>query len=265
MGCCYSSQLPSTGDLEHNAIHVKIQGSKRQATIQLIEQRYQIMKYGYPTTDNLFQYEGHILAYSNFFKCPLWVCERVTKANLRNKRVDRTDREDKFERVCLLPNYFASDNPDYRGYDRGHMAAAGNHQHSPTAHADTFQLNNICPQSGELNRGLWNDLEKHARDVAWQRGECHILTGPLFLAPEAGYFRSEKSVDKLVIRRIGNSGVALPSHFYKVILSPIGKAQCYILPNRDGLKGSIDQFQVPLQEVEKKAAFRVFHRREGRV
>jgi len=39
---------------------------------------------------------------------------------------------------------------DYKGsgYDRGHMAAAGNHRHSQAAMDQTFVLSNISPQVG---------------------------------------------------------------------------------------------------------------------
>jgi endonuclease G len=37
---------------------------------------------------------------------------------------------------------------DYRrsGYDRGHLAAAGNHKYWPMAQKETFSLSNMSPQ-----------------------------------------------------------------------------------------------------------------------
>ena len=215
------------------------------------------MKYGYPTTDNLFQYEGHILAYSNFFKCPLWVCERITKVNLGNKRVDRKTHTNRnsFVEVDELED-FSSDNSDFSesGFDRGHMAAAGNHQHSPRAYSDTFKLTNVCPQSPDLNRRLWNELEGHIRGVVWDYDVVHALTGPLFAAV------NEKKAN-LVVRRIGQNRVSVPTHFFKVYCwSQSGgmRLDAYIMPNRCGLKGSLSNYIVHFSEVERKAGFRVF-------
>ncbi|VDQ15142.1 unnamed protein product [Trichobilharzia regenti] len=47
---------------------------------------------------------------------------------------------------------FRSTNDDYlhSGYDRGHLAAAGNHRLSHTAMSQTFILSNIAPQKKVL-------------------------------------------------------------------------------------------------------------------
>lgn len=47
-----------------------------------------------------------------------------------------------------VPVEFRSTNVDYArsGFDRGHMAAAGNHKFSAECKAKTFILSNIAPQ-----------------------------------------------------------------------------------------------------------------------
>jgi endonuclease G, mitochondrial len=49
---------------------------------------------------------------------------------------------------CALPE-------DYRntGFDRGHMAPAGDMKWHPQAMRESFYMTNICPQSPDLNRG----------------------------------------------------------------------------------------------------------------
>lgn len=52
------------------------------------------------------------------------------------------------------------------GFDRGHLAAAGNHRKSQLAVDQTFYLSNMSPQVGRgFNRDKWNDLEMHCRLV----------------------------------------------------------------------------------------------------
>lgn len=54
-----------------------------------------------------------------------------------------------------------STNNDYKGsgYDRGHLAAAGNHMWSQKAMDQTFVLSNICPQVSPIItiiKDIWN-------------------------------------------------------------------------------------------------------------
>lgn len=50
------------------------------------------------------------------------------------------------------------------GYDRGHLAPAGNHRRTQNSINQTFYLTNMAPQVGRgFNRDKWNDLEKHVR------------------------------------------------------------------------------------------------------
>ena len=49
----------------------------------------------------------------------------------------------------------------HSGFDRGHLAAAGNHRASLEDCQETFYYSNMAPQVGEgFNRGAWNSLEK---------------------------------------------------------------------------------------------------------
>ena len=49
----------------------------------------------------------------------------------------------------------------HSGFDRGHLAAAGNHRASLEDCQETFYYSDMAPQVGEgFNRGAWNQLEK---------------------------------------------------------------------------------------------------------
>lgn len=79
---------------------------------------------------------------------------------------------------------FRSTNGDYKGsgYDRGHLAAAGNHKISKTHIEQTFFLTNMAPQVGNgFNRHSWNRLEKYVRKLTKVYTDVYVCTGPLYL------------------------------------------------------------------------------------
>lgn len=79
---------------------------------------------------------------------------------------------------------FRSDNSDYKksGYDRGHLAAAGNHKASQNSIDQTFYLSNMAPQVGEgFNRDSWNRLERYVRKLTKTYTNVYCCTGPLYL------------------------------------------------------------------------------------
>lgn len=155
---------------------------------------------------------------------------------------------------------FRSYNSDFlgSGFDRGHLAAAANHRHSQLAMNDTFYLSNICPQIGKgLNRSKWNDLEKRARALARKHESAYVLTGPLFLPTVIG---NEKFVK---YKLIGDNNVAVPTHFFKVILTRTKMGgfalESYVMPNdeiRDDIP--ISSYLVPKSAIEKGAGFMIF-------
>lgn len=84
-----------------------------------------------------------------------------------------------------------SENTDYKGsgYDRGHLAAAGNHKVEQKHMEQTFFLSNMAPQIGVgFNRDSWNRLEKHVRKLTNVYKDVYVCTGPLYLPKYVYYF-----------------------------------------------------------------------------
>lgn len=84
----------------------------------------------------------------------------------------------------LFELFFRATNKDYKhsGFDRGHLAAAGNHKASQELVKQTFVLSNIAPQVGKgFNRDAWNNLEKYVRKKAKKNKNVYVCSGPLFL------------------------------------------------------------------------------------
>ncbi len=107
----------------------------------------EIMKHGFPSLDNVRAFDDFVLAYDKRNRTAHWVFEHLTQEHV--KRVEGINRDDtSFNEDDSVHQYFRGTNADYKksGYDRGHLAAAGNHRWSQKAMDQTFTLSNIAPQ-----------------------------------------------------------------------------------------------------------------------
>ena len=178
---------------------------------------------------------GYTVSYNEYYKNPNWVAWELTREETKGE----TERYDKF-----MPDPDLSEprvvHKDYTksGYDRGHMAPAADMKWSKQAMIESFYMSNICPQTGNLNRGDWNDLEELCRDWAEKYGRIYIACGPIF--------------DSKSPKRIGGHKVAVPDRFFKVVLiynrkNPI--AMGFIFRNIAHSQ-DIDKYMVTVDSVE---------------
>ncbi|MBI5189637.1 MAG: DNA/RNA non-specific endonuclease [Nitrospirae bacterium] len=208
-----------------------------------------IMKYGYPGTAMIRYRDGYVLSYDARNRVPFWVCELLDADLLKGSasRVKSSFRVD-----TSIPVEFRSSNDDYErsGFDRGHMAPAGDHKKSRDEMDETFFLSNMAPQAGAgFNRGYWADVEGRIRDWAGER-RLYVYTGPLYLPEEAidggRYVR---------YRVIGDGRVAVPTHFFKVILAESGsgvEVLALVLPNENIRKNTpLSRFMVSVDDLER--------------
>ena len=181
-----------------------------------------------------------------------------------------------FNKVLHLPNYVAweltsdethGDNPrynkfmcdadvegcpdtwdyNYSGYDRGHMAPAGDMKWSGEAMRQTFYMTNICPQAKALNTGAWNRLESNCRKWAQRDSALVIICGPVI---------SDK-IDEY----IGDNRVAVPKRFFKVILAPFAhpmRGIGFIMPN-DRVEGGMQAAAMSIDSVEAVTGYDFFY------
>lgn len=127
---------------------------------------------------------------------------------------------------------------DYRGsgFDRGHMAPAGDMKWSRRAMDDCFSLANMCPQTKRLNSGKWNDLEQKTRNWARTDSQLIIIAGPVL-------------TDRIT-RTIGPGKVAVPARFFKVIYAPrLRQMVAFVFSNTD-LPESVRDAARSVDEVE---------------
>ena len=91
----------------------------------------------------------------------------------------------------------------------------------------------MAPQLPEFNRGIWKSIEGYTRKLAEKHGEIWVITGCLFLEQSELDGRGN---GKITIKRIGPNRVAVPSHFFKVIIRRTKsgpKALTLVVRNKD--------------------------------
>lgn len=136
------------------------------------------------------------------------------------------------------------------GYQRGHMAPAADMKWSAAAQRDSYVMLNICPQRKELNAGAWRRLEEKVREWAQRDRELVVITGPVWYGDHT-YAPSA----------IGKGRVAVPTHFFKVVVAPYAcpmRAIAFVMPNAD-VPDAITHYAVSVDEVERLTGFDFFH------
>ena len=127
--------------------------------------------------EQVIKHEGYTVSYNSEYRIANWVAYELTATEAKSKK---TERSNKFVPDPQVKGSTAM-NEDYTrsGYDRGHLAPAGDMKWSAKAMRESFYLSNICPQKPKLNRGIWKDLEEQCRLWALDNGSLLIVTGPV--------------------------------------------------------------------------------------
>jgi endonuclease G len=154
--------------------------------------------------------------HSGVTRTPLWSAEHLTRE--RVQAAEQLERKNAFHAEPKLPKQERAELADYErtGFDRGHMAPAGD-MPSPAAQHESFSLANIAPQTPELNRGLWEGIEAAVRELAREDGELYVATGPIFAGERLPALHGR---------------VLVPSATYKAVYAPRrGQAGAYVAEN----------------------------------
>ncbi len=200
-------------------------------------------KYETSRGGQLIVHTGYTVQYDADFKTPQWVAWSLTAEQAQGtvpREKDFYPDPDVKGAKAYTKDYSNS------GYDRGHMAPAGDMKWSASAMKESFYLSNVCPQNRNLNRGDWKELEELERDWALSHGVVNIAAGPI-------YYTSTPT-------RIGNNKVAVPDAFFKVILvdyPDAPKAYGFIFKNEAGSR-PLTSYQLSVNEVEEATGMDFF-------
>lgn len=151
------------------------------------------------TTGLIINHSYYSLSYSLEKKESEWVFYQLTcaqtKGNINRSNSFRPDPMIK-EGSSQLKDYQGS------GYDRGHLAPAGDMKISFETMSESFYLSNMTPQDPSFNRGIWKELEEKVRSWVCEDSILYIVAGPIFTKNDL---------------TIGPNHVTVPSFFYKIV------------------------------------------------
>jgi len=186
-----------------------------------------------PKGDEIVYHKYYALDYNEEAEVANWVAYYLTPDELI-KKVDRTNN---FRFDPLVPTGSAQlIDYKYSGYDRGHLAPAGDFTFDYTAMSESFYLSNMIPQNKSLNRGKWAQLERYTRGITKQKKGLYIITGPVL---------------KGATKTIGIDSVVVPTYVYKILYSPNDMTViAFLMPNKK-VHGVLLEFVISIDELER--------------
>lgn len=146
-------------------------------------------------------HKGYMVSYNNETCLPNWVAYELThvEANGICKRDGRFYPDPEAQgRQATYDDYKNT------GWDKGHIAPAGDMKWDSQAMYESCYFTNVCPQNHNLNGGVWRSLEEKCRSYACRYESVYIAAGPIVGEAKNG--------------TIGANEVVVPDAFYKVLL-----------------------------------------------
>jgi len=194
-------------------------------------------------TDQIIHHSNYTLNYSEQHEQAKWVAYSLTSSQVYGS-VGRTNDF----RIDPKVKTGSASLSDYKGsgYDRGHLAPAGDMKSTYTAMSESFHMSNMSLQVPGFNRGIWKKLEGTVRNWAVDNEQVYIVTGAVLTASYP---------------TIGINKVSIPEFYYKVVLDyeqPEIKGIGFILPNQKSNK-SLQSYAVSIDEVERFTGIDFFH------
>ncbi len=230
LGCARSNQAIALEQAQH----------KERSASERIRDEAAAKAAGYfelPATDSpqeIVYHTAYSLMYSEPHEQAQWVAYLLTASRTSNDFKRKND----FRPDPKIPTGSAT-HADYKGsgYHRGHLAPSADMGWSAEVQSESFLYSNMSPQVPAFNTGIWSKLEKQVRDWAVDYDSIYVVTGPVL-------------TNKLP--SIGPNEVAVPEHYYKVIMHYSGatpKAIGFILPH-EGSRAHVSTFAVSVDSVE---------------
>lgn len=201
---------------------------------------------GYPKAllaDTILSYTGFDLGYNEQFEQAAWVAYVLTREEIEEGSVERSDNFRSDKNIASGSASLA----DYRGsgYDRGHLAPAGDMKWNSEAMSESFYMSNMSPQLPAFNRGVWKKLESEVRNWALEKDSIYVITGPV-LSP----------IDSF----IGENQVGIPPYYFKVLVDlspPDHSLIAFLLPN-SASSDSLLSFAITVDSLEQLTGYDFF-------
>ena len=195
------------------------------------------------SSEEIIKHKFYTLNYNEEHEVANWVSYELDHKRLQNC----ASRKDSFRPDPEVSTGSATDD-DYRGsgFDRGHLAPAGDMKFSKEAMKDTFFFSNMTPQPANFNRGKWAQLENLMRAWGSKYNKIWIVTGPILRADLPAIGKSNK--------------VSIPTDYFKVIVRQSGSSyegMAFIMPTTVPSQ-DLKSYVVSIDEVEEATGFDFF-------
>lgn len=118
-----------------------------------------------------------VVGWSPSLKHPVWCAYHITPEARFSAGRRPSFKKDPSAKSCPVAASYAR-----TGYDRGHLAPnyAIATRYGAESQAKTFLMSNIAPQTPELNRGVWREIEHRIADLFTARwGEVWVIAGAI--------------------------------------------------------------------------------------
>jgi endonuclease G len=147
-------------------------------------------------------------------------------------------RQDNFHPDTSLPKQYQSTMADYdkSGYDRGHLAPAGDNTGSDSIMSESFALSNMVPQNPSNNRIIWNHLETKVRNLVLAGRDVYVASGTYY---------------QPTYKTVGINKVGVPDFLWKVVYDKTtGRVIAFLIPNIALNVRDLPKFVISVAELE---------------
>ena len=263
-GCsfCYRfvrELISPTNQTNNTAPENSNRGRKRQPdstkptnALSVAEATERYLKFGNPNNANQSDSNNFLmvnpyfaLSYNRQRGTANWVAWTISPSDLGDFQ-----RQNDFRPDDRLPKGWARiTTGDYTGsgFDRGHLCPSADRTSSAEANSATFLMTNIAPQTGDLNRGVWERLESYSRDLVKQGNELYVIAG---LYGEKGKIKNK---------------ITIPSGFWKIVVvlpegidnfaavTPENRIIAVDMPNVSGvMNDDWRKYRITVRQIEQK-------------
>ena len=166
-------------------------------------------------------------------KVEWWVTKKGLTCDDKTKRTDEFVPDPQIVKESNLGKYYVGS-----GYDRGHNYPAADGACDPVAMKESFYFSNMTPQTPQLNRGDWKDLEIWIRQQALEKDSIHVWCGSVGV---------QQTIGKL----------SIPEYCWKVVyIKSLNKYRCFVWRNDKTKPDGFENNEVPMEIIQRLTHFK---------
>ncbi len=158
--------------------------------------------------EQIIEYERYTVSYNTKYRIPNWVAWELEKEHTigPGNREKSSFKEDMSVNSPTTKEYYKEYQTPPITYDRGHMCPAADNKWNQNVMDESHYTTNVCPQTGVLNRGSWENLEEICRKNWCKRyDKIYIVCGPIIKTSSKNYIGP-------------NDDIYVPEKFFKAVL-----------------------------------------------